>query len=795
MARRETGNPFGERLRRLRGAAGLTQEELASRAGLSPNAIGALERGQRRRPYPHTVRALSDALGLDEVGRGGLFAALPRRAESSPGYPADGPGASPARSAAAPALPRPATPLIGREEDVGRVTALLARPNVRLVTLTGTGGVGKSRLAVQTARKTAGLFPDGTSFVGLAPLAEPALVMPTVLRALGVPEAGSPSAGEALAAHLREKTSLLVLDNFEHLLAAAPEVAALLGACPDLSVLVTSRAPLRVRGEHEYPLSPLALPASTRSPSEETVLASPSGALFVERAGATSPSFRLSRDNAADVAAICCRLAGLPLAIELAAANVRFLDPAALLSRLDAALSVAWARDVPERQRTMRATLDWSYNLLGEGERGLFRRLSVLSGPFSLEAAETVGEDAAGEGAVFRLGALVEQSLMVAAPSATGGTRYAMLEPVRQYARTMLESSGEAGETLRRHAAFFLALAERAASRIWGPEQGEWFDVLEKENGDLRAAIARALGRGEADVAGRFCWALWLFWWARGHHREGRGLSEAALDAGPSPEVRAKVLPVAAAMAYVQGDHDVAEGYWLEGLAVSREGDAIGAGYARAGAGLARMVRGDFSTAAERFAEALTFLGRPGREDALASLLHVWLGTTRLADGDAAGAEREIGAGLESARARQDPLCTYVALYNLAQLALAREDLAPASRALREGVELSARTRDRANLAHFLEALSAVAALGGDPERSAVLTGAAEGSLSEVGVPVYNFYNPDPSLRERALEAARAGLGEQGFERSRERGRSMAFEEAVGYALGSDVPPDDQAPR
>ena len=779
--------PFGARLRRLREAAGLTQEELAGRAGLSRKAISVLERGERRRPYPHTVRALADALGLPEDERTSLLAAVPRGKRGHDATHRPGEDSSTT-------VPAPPTPLVGRERELEELGAFLGRPEVRLLTLTGTGGVGKTRLAIQVVREAAGLFPDGAAFVALAPLGDPDLVLPTVARSLGLRETGDRNPREALRAFLLEKRFLLALDNFEHVLEAATEVAALIEACPNLKVLATSRAPLRVRGEQEYPVGPLGLPDLTLPPGIEGVGGSSAERLFEERARATSPAFEITEENAGAVATICWRLSGIPLALELAAARTRFLRPEALLSRLDLALSAgSGARDLPERQRTMRATLDWSHDLLSEGEKALFRRLSVFSGGFTLEAAEELG---APEGIdateVFELlGSLAEQSLVIVTQDPNTRTRYGMLEPVRQYAWEKLEEAGEAGEVRLRHARHYLALAEEAEPRIKGHDQVEWLDRLGAENDNLRAAIGRALEDGDAPTAARFGWALAVYWVMRARREEGRLLMEQTLTGGGGlpAGMRARTLYALALCVNGSGEDRRLMAVSEESAALFRRtGEGHGEAHALLVLSFAALQLGDLDRAERILAEALE--GFREHEDAWGSahsLNHLAVASLRRGDYSLAAGYAE--EALSDTRRTGDRLGANVALYTLAEAAWASGKLGRAEGYFREALAVASESGDKTSSAYCMRGLAAVAVAGDEPRHAARLLGTAEALLETTGRAVY--VTADHDLHRRAADAARGRLGEQAWKEARDEGRAATFQQAVVYALGER---DDLSP-
>jgi predicted ATPase/DNA-binding XRE family transcriptional regulator len=621
---------FGDLLRHYRIAATLSQEELAGRAGLSARAISDLERGTRRRPYPQTVRALADALRLDAAGRESLAAAARAPGASTP------PSRPPVQTRAGaelPPIPVSLTPLIGRERERAELGQLLRRAGVRLVTLTGPGGVGKTRLALAVAGEALGEFPDGVAFVDLSSLHEPALVLPTIAQALDVREPGGRPSVDGLSASLRAKRLLLVLDNFEQVVAAAPALPALLVGAPEVRVLVTSRVALRVNGEIEYAAPGLALPEPEQSADPCALLAVPAVELFVRRAQDVRPQFDLFAGNAAAVAEICRRLDGLPLAIELAAARIKVLTPAAMLARLDQplALLAGGRRDLPVRQQTIRATIAWSHDLLSPAEQRLLRRLSVFVGGWTIEAAEAVLEPVAdgalplGIATLDGLASLTDKTFVTHRELSDGDARFAMLETIREFGAERLAAAGEQEIFRDRHAGAILAFAERATPHLEGADVVLWLTRLDREDGNLRAALSWLRDRGDVEGALQLVVALRPYWFMRGRLTDGcvETLAVAALPGSAAfPALRVDALNSTGFFAREYGDFERAQTASAEALTESEQlGDRKRAADALANLGYVALQRGAFDEARDLLGACLDANRVLGNQQGIADAL------------------------------------------------------------------------------------------------------------------------------------------------------------------------------
>ena len=686
-------------------------------------------------------------------------------------------------------LPVQPTPLIGREAEVAAMREQLLRSEVRLLTLTGAGGSGKTRLAVEVAAGLVERFADGVFLVDLSPIRDASLVISAIARPVGVGEAGRRPLFDTLRRYLRERELLLILDNFEHVLVAAVQISELLATCPDIKVLATSRAPLRVRWEREFSLQPLPVRDLRQQSRQEDLGQNPAVGLFVQRAQAVRPTFCLTAETAQPVAEICLRLDGLPLALELAAARLKALAPCDLLERMQHRFEmlVGGPQDQLARHQTLRAAIDWSYGLLNESERAVFRRLAVFAGGWTIEAAEAVcGGD--GPGSVWvvdALASLVDQSLVVAEESPAGELRYRFLETIREYAMERLERHGEVGEVRGRHGAYFLVTAELASSGFHGPDQLVSLDRLEREHDNMRAALDWFLGAdGSTDIGLRLAVALWEFWWIRGYLGEGQIRLQKALDRGPEAgqRLRAQALNGLAAFMWMRGQYVRSAQLLWQSVALSKAAGDM----ASAGRGLCQLslAEHDRNAAMALLDEALD-LARQAGDRWGESYVRFHRGGWLTLNGDYEEAVPWLEGSASLARKLQDRRTLAYTLMCLGQVMQSRGARARAEDLVREAVGLLAPLRDAWGLVLCLTHLANVACGRGDWTRAACLLGIVDGLRARTGS---ELMPPDQHQHDLDVAATRKALGEKAFEAVWASGRALSLDQAAEYALYAQDP-------
>jgi predicted ATPase len=730
-------------------------------------------------------------------------------------------------------LPVQRTGFVGREKEIAAAKELLLRLDVRLVTVTGPGGIGKTRLALQVANGLVERFPGGTHFVPLSPVSDPGLIASVIVQILGIREAGGQSPLGILKKNLQDSSRgpmLLVLDNFEHLVKAAPTVAELLAVAPNLKILVTSRAALHVYGEHEFPVPPLGLPDARSTSSVQVLSQCPAVALFVQRAIAAKPDFELNQGNAAAVTEICARLDGLPLAIELAAARVKVLSPSSMRTRLASRLHLltGGARDLPQRQQTLRAAMDWSYDLLSVAEQKLFRRLSVFAG-CNLEGVEAVC-DAKGDldlDLLDGMASMVDKSLVQQVEQAKGESRFVMLETIREYALEKLEASGEEALTKRAHAAYCLVLAEEEATEKSGAEGTEWLERFAFEHDNFRAGLKWLTETGDAEWGLRLGAALFRFWEAREYLAEGRDslgkLLRLASAAAPT-KARERALFAAGVLAVEQGDYASADALIRESLEIARQFcDQQGAAVSLNALAVIARGRGDVAVARSLLEESMVVWRELGDQKAVArslsNLANIaklqgdnararslyaeclsifqelgdWTGVAWSTNyegdvardqGDSAAARTLYEQGLVIFRELDDRWGIAGTLADLGSLAREQGDYPRAHSMYRESIKPFQELDHKRGIARLLECFACAAAVQLEPERSLRLAGAAASLRQNIGAPLTLA---EQTKLEVSLHPARQALAETAGAAAWLEGWALPIEKAIDEVLAPEV--------
>ncbi len=760
---------FAQLLKEYRQAAGLTQEELAERGSVSARTISDLERGCKLHPYPRTVRQLTQALALEE-GQASEFRGAARHVEGTVGESREAPESGVPTAT----LPLQPTSFIGRQRELRELSQVLCRGTARLLTLTGPGGVGKTRLALQVAEDVLDHFPDGVVFVSLASLADPGQVSATIASALSIREMSPLSPLDVITLYFRSKKMLLVLDNFEHLLSASDVVSHLMASCPHLRSMVTSRTVLHLAAERAYPVIPLAAPTPEHLPNVSGLSRYDAVLLFEQRAQAVKPDFHLSEENAAVIAGICWRLDGLPLAIELAAARIRVLPPRALLVLLVNRMQVliGGPKDVPNRQQTLQNTIDWSYSLLTQDGRSLFARLSVFAGGCTLEAAEAVCNAEGDLDILDGITSLVDTSLLRRAGD--DEERFSMLETLREYAVARLEESGNADAIRSAHAGYFYRMIGDVELELVGPHQVAWMRGLDREIDNIRAALTWHLDHGRADAVLQMTGNLWRYWDSRALFDEGWRWLSAGLTATGGEDPVGRTYQHLGMFVWRQGNHEEAKRLLERDLERAlQQGDNMTVAAIWSTLGLIATQLGDYDEAL-RLHEASVALRRSLGDGRFVAHSLSCLGVLMLEQHRYEEAKGHLVEAIKLSRDAGDAWFHGIELSVLGFAVLAQGDDSRALQLFQESLRTLHELEERREVIQPLRGAIAVASIRGQPIRAARLAGALDGR------------GPSLGRAERHLATARSSLDPQTWNKEWEAGRAMSLEEAISYALEED---------